>query len=247
MARLALCCAGLQAGGRQLSDNLEGLADAAAKSPRLAVILANSSLLNQLLDQLLQAAAELAGAPDTEQQVGGAAGVPDDGAICLHSHDCLDSPSKAKPRLLQARELLRGCDAAVMALAQAASAAIELAHSTGMPNSLAAQLKQAAHSLRRQRRELLSGLAADASVAERTSQLRQLAQPAAGLSALMQQYLALPAVEEGRRLVLARAAAARSCAYLRCANVATEGGPAAGQGVGGKRCRWGGSVCRGLP
>ena len=80
-------------------------------------------------------------------------------------------------------------------------------------------------------------MAADATAAERASRLRQLLQPAAELAALMQQHLALPAVEEERTLVVARAAAARSCAYLRCANVAGEGGPAAGQGVGSMRCR----------
>jgi hypothetical protein len=35
-------------------------------------------------------------------------------------------------------------------------------------------------------------------------------------------------------------AAARSCAYLGCANLAAEGGPAAGQGHGSKKC----SGCR---
>lgn len=39
-------------------------------------------------------------------------------------------------------------------------------------------------------------------------------------------------------LELAQAAAARSCAYLRCANLGGEGGPGAGQGVGSMRCRW---------
>ena len=39
-------------------------------------------------------------------------------------------------------------------------------------------------------------------------------------------------------LELAQAAATRSCAYLRCANLGGEGGPAAGQGVGSARCRW---------
>ncbi len=54
----------------------------------------------------------------------------------------------------------------------------------------------------------------------------------------MQQYCALPAVEAERQLALAQAAAGRSCAYLRCANLGGEGGPAAGQGAGSMRCRW---------
>ena len=42
------------------------------------------------------------------------------------------------------------------------------------------------------------------------------------------------------KVELAQAAAARSCAYLRCANLGLEGGPAAGQGVGSLKC----SACR---
>jgi hypothetical protein len=39
-----------------------------------------------------------------------------------------------------------------------------------------------------------------------------------------------------QRLEHARAAATRSCAYLACANLALEGGPAAGEGKGSLRC-----------
>jgi hypothetical protein len=39
-----------------------------------------------------------------------------------------------------------------------------------------------------------------------------------------------------QRLRLAQAAATRSCAYLACSNLAVDGGPAAGQGVGSLRC-----------
>ncbi|KAL4859692.1 hypothetical protein ACK3TF_000769 [Chlorella vulgaris] len=42
--------------------------------------------------------------------------------------------------------------------------------------------------------------------------------------------------QPGDALELAKAAATRSCAYLRCANLAGEGGPAAGQGAGSQRC-----------
>ena len=124
-----------------------------------------------------------------------------------------------------------------MALAQAASAAIDSAPETGLPASLAAQLKQCARSLRQQRQDMLSGQTADASLADRVAQRRQLLQPAADLAGLVRQHLALPAVEEQRRLAVARAAATRSCAYLRCANVAGQGGPAAGEGAGSSRCR----------
>lgn len=39
-----------------------------------------------------------------------------------------------------------------------------------------------------------------------------------------------------QQVFAAQVAAARSCAYLRCANLSAEGGPAAG--AGGKKCRW---------
>jgi hypothetical protein len=42
--------------------------------------------------------------------------------------------------------------------------------------------------------------------------------------------------QPGDGLELAQAAATRSCAYLRCANLAGEGGPAAGQGTSSLRC-----------
>ncbi|KAI3433866.1 hypothetical protein D9Q98_003669 [Chlorella vulgaris] len=42
--------------------------------------------------------------------------------------------------------------------------------------------------------------------------------------------------QPGDGLELAQAAVTRSCAYLRCANLAGEGGPAAGQGTSSLRC-----------
>ena len=65
--------------------------------------------------------------------------------------------------------------------------------------------------------------------------------PAAGeLADLLQQWqpAAQPERHANVRLELAQAAATRTCAYLRCANLGGEGGPAAGQGVGSMRCRW---------
>ena len=123
-------------------------------------------------------------------------------------------------------------------LADAASAAVDDAAATGTPESLAAELKQGACSLRRQRQQVLDGLPAGASLADRAAQLEQLVQPAADLAGLMRQWLQLPATAQQEQLAMSRAAAARSCAYLRCANVAGQGGPAAGQGIDGKRCRW---------
>ncbi len=111
------------------------------------------------------------------------------------------------------------------ALVQAVSGAASSAAVSDTPNKLAEQLRAAAQQLQGR---LLEGLS-------NTQETEQLLQHAA---ALMQQYYALPAVEAERQLALAQAAAGRSCAYLRCANLGGEGGPAAGQGVGSMRCRW---------
>ena len=79
--------------------------------------------------------------------------------------------------------------------------------------------------------------ALDAQLQSRLRQGRQQAGPSANL---LQQWRRRPEFAAEDAQVLARAAAARSCAYLRCANLAAEGGPAAGQGVGFSRC----SGCR---
>ena len=150
---------------------------------------------------------------------------------------CLTQPSNSQPGPLQASALLNNWDSAIVGLADEALAAVDSAPDAGLPGGLAAQLQQAAHSLREQRREVLSGLAVGAGMAERASQLRQLLQPATDLAGLMQQWHTLPAVEEEKRVAVARAAATRSCAYLRCANVDGAGGPAAHQGEGSKKCR----------
>lgn len=70
--------------------------------------------------------------------------------------------------------------------------------------------------------------------------LLQLSQLAADSARLLQQYWRLPTQLAAQRLELGRAAAARSCAYLRCTNLEARGGPAAGQGAGSLRC----SACR---
>jgi hypothetical protein len=67
--------------------------------------------------------------------------------------------------------------------------------------------------------------------------LRKEVQPAAGQLAAA--LLVLWTGSEQRKqaaLELARASAARSCAYLSCSNVCGGGGPAAGQGLGSQRC-----------
>ncbi|PRW55939.1 ubiquitin carboxyl-terminal hydrolase 18-like [Chlorella sorokiniana] len=63
---------------------------------------------------------------------------------------------------------------------------------------------------------------------------------AQSMAAALLDWWRRPAAQQGQQLEAAQAAAARSCAYLRCANLGGGGGPAAGQGEGSQRC----SVCR---
>ena len=62
--------------------------------------------------------------------------------------------------------------------------------------------------------------------------------PARGLAAALLAWWRRPEAQPAAALEVAQAAAARSCAYLRCANLRGEGGPAAGEGAGSMRCRW---------
>ena len=112
-----------------------------------------------------------------------------------------------------------------MCMTELARGALVAAADGRTPNSARAQLFEAAQQLRDWPLEGLSDV-------HGTEQLLQR------MAALMQQYYALPAVAAERQLAVAQAAAGRSCAYLRCANLGGEGGPAAGQGVGSMRCRW---------
>lgn len=71
----------------------------------------------------------------------------------------------------------------------------------------------------------------------REAVLQQLhaAQPAAEM--LLRDWRQ-PETQATLQLQVAQATAARSCANLRCANLGgCTGGPAAGEGVGAKRCR----------
>ncbi len=141
---------------------------------------------------------------------------------------------------VQAFQTLARIAAVLSALTTAAKAVLHEGVASGMPDSPAAQLGTAANTVQEPLQVLLSHDSGDedGSLDQLMVQLRPLLQPAAGLAALMQQYYALPAVEQPRQLAVAQAAAGRCCAYLRCANVGGEGGPAAGEGVGSKRCRW---------
>ncbi|KAL4458607.1 hypothetical protein ABPG75_013472 [Micractinium tetrahymenae] len=59
---------------------------------------------------------------------------------------------------------------------------------------------------------------------------------ATALAVAMQQHWGEPEQQAAGPMELAAAVGTRSCAYLRCANLAGAGGPAAGQGDGSKRC-----------
>ncbi len=129
------------------------------------------------------------------------------------------------PNATQAALLRSGLLHCMHQLAAELVAAAKGAAESGAQVSLPEQLRATAQQLQRWTLEDLSNM----------QESQQLLQHAAGL---MQQYNALPAVEAERRLAVAQAAAGRSCAYPRCANLGGEGGPAAGQGVGSMRCRW---------
>jgi hypothetical protein len=60
--------------------------------------------------------------------------------------------------------------------------------------------------------------------------------PAEALSQVLWQHWQQPELQRAAQLELAQAAATRCCAYLRCAQLGAQGGPAASDGVGSKRC-----------
>ncbi|KAL4443556.1 hypothetical protein ABPG75_011293 [Micractinium tetrahymenae] len=78
------------------------------------------------------------------------------------------------------------------------------------------------------------------SLAQLAPMVRQLQQPATRVAEVLLEYWQLPEQAKAAQLEVAQAAACRSCAYLRCSNAALQGGPAAGEGMGSKRC----SACR---
>ncbi|KAI7839791.1 hypothetical protein COHA_006590 [Chlorella ohadii] len=129
-------------------------------------------------------------------------------------------------------ETLAQVAAVLTALHGAAEAAIADGAASGLPDSLAAQLGTAASAVQEPMQALLRYVTAnvDGGLDQLMVQLRPLLQPAADLAALMQQYYALPEIDQPHRLAVAQAAAGRCCAYLRCANAGGEGGPAAGKG-----------------
>ena len=91
------------------------------------------------------------------------------------------------------------------------------------------------------------GMAEGCSPRQQAQRLKPLVQPAAQLAALLpsvlpavRQHWHLPEPSAAAQVELARAAATRACANLRCANLGGEGGWAAGEGEGSRKC----SGCR---
>ncbi|KAL4855288.1 hypothetical protein ACK3TF_004044 [Chlorella vulgaris] len=130
---------------------------------------------------------------------------------------------------------------AYQALVHAADDVLAAA-SGGSTAATSEELQAAQRSLK----AMVSGLNGDLGVsagdqasvsASAAKMLREEAQPAAGqlASALLLLWTG-PEQRKQAALELAQASAARSCAYLSCSNVCGEGGAAAGQGVGNKRC-----------
>ena len=76
----------------------------------------------------------------------------------------------------------------------------------------------------------------EAGSGEALSEASALLQPLAALADLAHQGWQQSGQAAAARLELAQAASARSCAYLACSNLGGEGGPAAGQGIGSRRC-----------
>ena len=100
-----------------------------------------------------------------------------------------------------------------------------------LPGDLAARLADA-------QQQLATVLAATAPEQLLSAFAEQVQPAAAELAAALHAYWQLPEQRAAAELALAQAAAGRSCAYLRCANLGAEGGAATGEGVGSKRCRW---------
>lgn len=128
------------------------------------------------------------------------------------------------------------CGVILSNLRLAAGEASARAAGSGAPGPLAAQVAAAADQLDRCLTAGAAGAAPDPAGASLS--LEPTFAAAQRVVAVLEQLQALPEQQQAAQLALARAAAGRCCAYLRCANLQAEGGPAAGQAIGSKRCRW---------
>ena len=130
--------------------------------------------------------------------------------------------------VVQALQLEASLVRRAVATAATAAAAAEAAAEAGMARAVA----EAADSIRQ---ALCEGGAVDEQGMLRTA--AAWLPPARQLATALLAWWRRPEERQAAALELAQAAATRSCAYLRCANLGGEGGPAAGQGAGSMRCR----------
>ena len=101
--------------------------------------------------------------------------------------------------------------------------------------------RQLAHQVAKHRDAIISitdGLDMHYKLDQALEQQQSMKHDTAQLGRALLAWWRRPEAQPEQQLELAQAAAARSCAYLRCGNLGGEGGPAAGQGVGSMRCRW---------
>jgi hypothetical protein len=132
---------------------------------------------------------------------------------------------------VQAEQCIEAFKQAVAALEQAAAGAIAGLAQADSSQAAADQQQQLAHRLQ----AALDGLSQEhttvrrsleavvgSNSAQRAVLLRQLLQPAADLGAALLAYYELPDQRAAERLELARIAATRRCAYLRCANMEAD-------------------------
>jgi hypothetical protein len=126
-------------------------------------------------------------------------------------------------------------------LHDAAAQALPEAASSGSSHPAAPQLLSAVTCWNRAVGPTSSGANGQGSLEVYVDHLRTQLQPAStaakDLSAALLDWWRRPEAQQAATLELAQAASHRSCAYLRCANLGGEGGPAAGEGVGSMRCR----------
>ena len=136
---------------------------------------------------------------------------------------------------LQVAELLPLVEGTLPALLQMADAAssTRVGGPAGPDNEMLAAIQAAAGAL-----GSVPLLDESVTAQQAAVQLQQhVLPPARELAAALQAWWQRPEQQQQSQLEAAQAAARRSCAYLRCANLGGQGGPAAGEGVGSMRCR----------
>ncbi|KAL4420431.1 hypothetical protein ABPG75_010087 [Micractinium tetrahymenae] len=207
---------------------------AAAACPPLLADFATSGLLGQALRAWSQ---QLAAAFDEQL-----AQVRAELDACLRAcHAALEALANTVERasvMLNGAAHAAGCNSVEDAGSQTARAACAAEAVDGQAAELGSQLAAAAQRLHRQLAAAVTdGHEEQGSVARELQLLQDQLLPAAlDAAAALQRYWARPEQVSAVRVVMAHGAAARSCANLRCPNVGLEGGPAAGQGRGCKRC-----------